>query len=307
MAPELPFDTLAGPTYDAIDILMPPEERAANQNALKLWFVLLDHGYHIAASGSSDATFDRPGGGVPGKVRIYTHLNGSVDLARVATAIKTGHSFVSTGPLITLEIGGHESGDTIPLPSPPLKGHIRAWADRITRIELFRNGAVFRTFTAPAEFEIAEQERAWYVARVYGADDMQVAVTNPIWFEPRSFQTPQPVRANVKATVVDAATGKHLDGTCAVVRMVGTEAVTDASTSFRSGAFAIDAPAAARIRVEVPGYKPVTKSIFMDFAPVRDLTLNLRLEQLTDWTTFEQISGLLKKVTLQFRMEPDRY
>ena len=31
MAAELPFDTVCGPTYDAIDILMPPQERKANQ------------------------------------------------------------------------------------------------------------------------------------------------------------------------------------------------------------------------------------------------------------------------------------
>ena len=60
MAPELPFDTICGPTYDAIDIMMQPNERIANEAALKLWFLLLDHGYHIAASGSSDATFDNP-------------------------------------------------------------------------------------------------------------------------------------------------------------------------------------------------------------------------------------------------------
>ena len=74
------------PSYDAIDILMPPEERIANQEALKLWYLLLDHGYHLAASGSSDATFDRPGGGVPGKVRMYTHLDGDFSMARVAAA-----------------------------------------------------------------------------------------------------------------------------------------------------------------------------------------------------------------------------
>src|ERR1035441_3579903 len=31
MAAELPFDTVCGPTYDAVDILMPPQEVKANQ------------------------------------------------------------------------------------------------------------------------------------------------------------------------------------------------------------------------------------------------------------------------------------
>jgi hypothetical protein len=32
----------------------------------------------------------------------------------------------------------------------------------------------------------------------------------------------------------------------------------------------------------------------------------MRLEQLIDWRTFEQIAGLLQNVTLDFRMERDR-
>src|ERR1019366_3094644 len=118
MAAELPFDTVSGPTYDAIDILMPPQELKANQEALKLWFLLLNHGYHIAATGSSDATFDRPGGGVPGKVRVYTHLDGGVEMPRVAAAIAAGRSFVTSGPLLVLEIGGGTSGSVVTLPAP---------------------------------------------------------------------------------------------------------------------------------------------------------------------------------------------
>ena len=151
MAAELPFDTICGPTYDAIDILMPPQEVRANQEALKLWFLLLNHGYHIAAIGSSDATFDRPGGGVPGKVRMYTHLDSDVEMSRVAAAIKAGRSFVTSGPLLVLEIGGRTSGSVVTLPAPTQKGRIRAWADRLGRVELIRNGIVVRVFDVAAD------------------------------------------------------------------------------------------------------------------------------------------------------------
>jgi hypothetical protein len=310
MAVELPFDTLAGPTYDAIDILMPPEEKAANANALKLWFLLLDHGYHIAASGSSDATFDRPGGGVPGKVRMYTHLDGPVEMGRVAAAIKTAHSFVTTGPLVTLEIDGRSMGETITLPAPKMEGRVRAWADRITRVELIRNGEVFQSFPNAdgkseftGAFRVEESGRAWYIARVYGADEMQVAITNPIWFEPRGSQAPPPVRAQVSATIVDAASGKPLDGDCVILRMDGREAIEESRVAFRGGRLTVDPPPTARLRVEAAGYAPMTRSIFMDYAPVRDLTLNLRVEQLTDWRTFDRVAELLRGVTLEFRLD----
>jgi hypothetical protein len=309
MAAELPFDTVCGPTYDAIDILMPPHESKANQEALKLWFLLLNHGYHIAASGSSDATFDRPGGGIPGKVRVYTHLDGDVEIPRVAAAIQAGHSFVTSGPLLVLEIGGRGSGSVVTLPVPAQKGSIRAWADRLTRVELIRNGAVVRAFDAAAgkteftaDFDISETGPAWYIARCYGSDEMQVAFTNPVWFEPRGWQPPQPSRARVGVTVVDSS-GKALDGDCEIIRMVGKEAVVESRTHFRAGKLSLDAPGTARVRVRVPGYKTATQSILMDYAPLRDLTVNIRPEQLTDWGTFEKTREWLRQVSLEFHME----
>jgi hypothetical protein len=309
MAAELPFDTVCGPTYDAIDILMPPQEVKANQEALKLWFLLLNHGYHIAASGSSDATFDRPGGGVPGEVRIYTHLDGGVEMPRVAAAIQAGRSFVTSGPLLVLEIGGHISGSVVTLPVPAQRGRIRAWADRLTRVELIRNGVVVRAFDAAAgktkftaDFDISEIGPAWYIARCYGSDEMQVAFTNPVWFEPRGWQPPEPSRAQVGVTVVDSS-GKALDGDCEIIRMVGQEAVVESRIPFRAGKLSLDAPGTARLRVRVPGYKTAMQSILMDYAPLRDLTVNMRPEQLTDWGTFEKIRDRLRQVSLKFHME----
>ena len=309
MAAELPFDTVSGPTYDAIDILMPPQELKANQEALKLWFLLLNHGYHIAATGSSDATFDRPGGGVPGKVRVYTHLDGGVEMPRVAAAIAAGRSFVTSGPLLVLEIGGGTSGSVVTLPAPTQKGRIRAWADRLSRVELIRNGAIVRTFDAAAgkneftvDFDVSETRPAWYIARCYGSDEMQVAITNPVWFEPRGWQPPQPARARVAVTVVDGR-GKPLDGDCEVVHMVGKEAVVESRTRFRAGKLSLDSPGTARLRVRVPGYQTAMQSILMDYAPLRDPILNMRPGQLTDWATFEEARTRLRHVSLEFHLD----
>jgi TolB protein len=309
MAAELPFDTVCGPTYDAVDILMPPQEVKANQEALKLWFLLLNHGYRIAAGGSSDATFDRPGGGVPGKVRMYTHLDGDVEMPLIAEAMKAGRSFVTSGPLLVLEIGGRTSGSMVTLPAPAQKGRIRAWADRLTRVDLIRNGVVVRTFDDAAgkseftaDFDISETGPAWYIARCYGSDEMQVAFTNPVWFEPRGWQPPPLARARVRVSVVDGS-GKALDGDCEIIRMVGQEPVVESRTRFRAGKLSLDAPGTARLRVRVPGYKTAMQSILMDYAPLRDMTLNMRPEQLSDWGAFERIRERLMQVSLEFHME----
>jgi hypothetical protein len=310
MAQELPFDTLVGPTYDCIDILMQPQEKEANAEALKLWFLLLDRGYHIAASASSDATFDNPGRGVPGKVRIYTRIEGKPDLPRIAAAIRSGRSFVTSGPLLVLDIAGRGSGEVITLPAKGRKGRIRAWGDRLTRIEILRNGEIVRSFNADgqseftAQFDVNETAgRAWYVARCYGAEDTQVAITNPIWFEPRGWQPPQPAPAHVTGSVLDASTGKALDGSVEVLRMVGKEPVVVSRSRTAGGRFELTTSGTARLRVEAPGYKPLARSVFLDSAPLLETATGLRPGQLTDWNTFEKVKTLLGHVALEFRLE----
>ena len=84
--------------------------------------------------------------------------------------------------------------------------------------------------------------------------------------------------------------------------MVGKEAVVESRTRFRAGKLSLDAPGTARLRVRVPGYKTAMQSILMDYAPLRDLTVNMRPEQLTDWATFEETRNRLRLVSLAFHM-----
>ena len=311
MAAELPFDTVAGPTYDTIDVLMPPQEREANACAEKLWFLLLDHGYRLPATGSSDATFDRPGGGLPGRVRVYTRLEGGLSTAAVAEALRAGRSFVTTGPLITLEIDGRMSGDVLPLAGQRyLKVRIRAWAAgtygaALKRVELIRNGALVRSFNVPdsrTEFETAfgieETRRAWYIARCFGADDSQVAIANPVYLEPPDFQPPPPALAEIEATVTDEESGEPLSGAWDILRRVGKREAPEQSGEFSNGRFRLRAPATARLRVRVPDYAPATRSVFLDYAPLLETTFALQAGQLTGWATFEKFRELLGSVRL---------
>ncbi len=317
MAAELPFDTVAGPTYDAMDILMQPHERDANECAQKLWFMLLNKGYHIAATGSSDATFDNPGGGIPGAVRTYAQIQGAFDLSKIAGAIRAGRSFVTSGPLVVLEMAGHLSGDIVHLSEPDqVKCRVRAWAsgaagEHLSRIELLRNGEVVKTFE-PAGFvtevdrtwDIAPDRREWFIARCRGSDDRQIAITNPVYFEPEGFRSPAPATAEAELTVTDQATGAGLNGVCDVIRMAGRDGIKESEASFRSGRLRLRVPATARLRVRVPGYSSVTKSIFMDYAPLLESALSMRVERLEDWATFEEIREMLKHVRLDFALSP---
>ena len=313
LAQELPFDTVAGPTYDMIDILMQTHEREVNRKGLALWFMLLNHGYRIAATGSSDATFDNPGGGIPGVIRVYTRVDGQPTLERIASAMKQGRNFVTSGPLARFQLGSHEVGDVVPLDGPKkLHGRMQAWAsgkagEHLSKVELIRNGEVVRQFDTEdpvfeTSFDVEERETAWYLVRCYGSGDTQVAITNPIYFQSPSYRAPVAEAAQVAGVVTDAETGKPLDGIAEVLEFVGRTPVRHSEVAFRNGRLELQAPATARIRVRVDGYEPSLKSIFMDYQPLLSMMLDMRSEQLGEWSTFEKTRQLLRNVSLQFRM-----
>jgi hypothetical protein len=279
LAAELPFDTIAGPTYDGVDILMQTNEKQVNADGLRLWFLLLNHGYRVRATASSDATFDNEGRGTPGKVRIYS--NG-------------GQSFVTSGPLLLLDASGRTA-------------RVRAWGDQLAEVELIRNGEVVKTFPAggvaafEAECELGE-EHGWVIARCFGRDrDHQVAITNPVFFDPPGWKPPAPDKATVGIAVTNA--GRPVGGVCEVIEMIGREPKPLFRREFREGALELEAPATARLRVVAPGYKPLTRSIYLDSPAILQTTLAMRVEHLLDWSTYERLRRLLGEVRLEFPLE----
>ena len=315
MAQELPFDTVAGPTYDTLDIMMKPEERETARQALALWFLLLNHGYRLPATASSDSTFDNPGGGVPGKVRVYTRVDGTFSPAALAGAIKAGRSFVTSGPLLLFQIDGHGPGGVVKAEAArkyPVR--LRAWPSgvpggRLSRIELIRDGVVARVWepsNGKAEFamedEIAEGGTAWYVVRCFGQTDTEVAISNPVYFEGADNRAPAAATARVSGTVRNAG-GQPLEGTMEIIAMDGRKPVKTGELPITGGRFAGTVPPTARLRPSVRGYMPDLKSIFMDYPPLLNGMLNMTPEQLSDWATFDTIRRLLQDVRIDFELK----
>ncbi|HTL18144.1 MAG TPA: CehA/McbA family metallohydrolase, partial [Patescibacteria group bacterium] len=115
MAVELPLDTILGPTFDGVDVITGSGEFETNDKAFELWTMLLNHGYRLAATGSSDACFDRPGGAIPGIPRTYTYSPGEFSIEKVTRATAAAHTFVTTGPLLLASIDGKPPGSAFKL------------------------------------------------------------------------------------------------------------------------------------------------------------------------------------------------
>jgi len=106
------FDTLE--VYNGYDLAT----RARTDQVLEDWFALLNLGKHIWATGSSDShRIQYQWAGYPRTMAFVEPKSAGdtgqpIEPAAVVAAIKRGHSFVTSGPTIELDLGG--GGDTKP-------------------------------------------------------------------------------------------------------------------------------------------------------------------------------------------------
>jgi hypothetical protein len=315
MAAELPLDTLIGPTYDGLDVITGGGEFEANAKAFELWALLLNHGYRLAATGSSDTCFDRPGGAVPGTPRTYTWLGHGFSLREVARATATGRTFVTTGPLLLVSVGGKPPGTTFPANGQNRLLQIEAWASGadptgLRQLEVLSNGKTVQTllFDPPVSqcrtnLPIEALAGTWYCVRLFGSDPQkQRAISGAFFFDDKDRRAPTPVPALVNARIVEAGTGRPLAGTLTEVTYRGTLQRGGKKHAFVGGESHLAIPGTARLRAEVPGYAPVTLSPFFDHPALVEAITRLEDSDLLKWDTFERVRALLANVPLTFSL-----
>lgn len=313
MAVELPLDTLLGPTYDGIDVLTTSGEREANAKAFALWAMLLNHGYRLAATASSDSCFDRPGGAVPGSARTYTFVPNGFSLSKVTRATAAGHTVATTGPLLVPLLDGKPPGSAFVADNKPHQLAIEAWAPgfaprSLASVEVVRNGQAWRAFkTSDGAFfqtnlPLRELEDAWYCVRVVATNGAQMAISSAFYFATSKFSPPAPAAARVHVQVIDEQSGKALPAQLVEVTFGATKGIDGPSHKLKSGEGWLQIPGIARVRAEVPGYAPLTLSpVFDNPGLVRTVT-TLEDADLSKWETYEKLCEQLAKVELVFRL-----
>ncbi len=311
-ATELPFDLLAGPTFDAMDV-MTSGVSGTNERS---WYLVLNHGYVMPCTGTSDTCLDRAWAPRLGACRTYVYLgNEPLSIANFAAGIKAGRTFTTSGPLIDFAIDGKRPGAVLaPGPKPrTVKVWARSEADPrlgLTHVELVRNGEIARRLDVSADdnqaftaaFDIQETDNAWYIARCIGGPK-RVAITSPIYFRRPDAKPPRPVLANVTFEIKDAQSKP----VTAQVEVVNYGQVLRAHTA-PDGQLTCQVPPTAWFAISAPGCKPVTRSIFFDtdvFAASTHagLTLEQKTEFLTSWEPYERVRRLLKDVRFSVRLE----
>lgn len=163
-------------------------------------YALWNNAIPVYAVGGEDSISDLHRSKLIGSARTYVNtaakgLNSDAWLE----GIRSGRSFVTTGPLVELTANGMLPGQTVQIPAAGgklvLKGRIRSITP-LHRVLLVRNGAVVEEIPLPADRKgldfdrtITVSQSGWYHLRAEGAEnerfplDSEYALgfTNPIW------------------------------------------------------------------------------------------------------------------------------
>ncbi len=125
-----------------------------------------------------------------GDARFYTYVGDQFTFDRWLAAVKAGHTFATTGPIVELEVNDRLPGDTIDV-SAGATVHVRATARGhrevvpLSELEIVVHGEVIkRTSGSPEELTIdmaLPVERGIWIAARAAAGRLQAAHTTPVY------------------------------------------------------------------------------------------------------------------------------
>jgi hypothetical protein len=322
IARELPLDLLVAPwAIEAIDLMT---DRIDDPVLWKMWHMLLNQGHRIGLCAFNDACYDRAGEGWSEPVayrRTYAHIDGQPTWRNLVTAIRSGRTFGTTGPLLLFDIDGEGPGQIFPANGTHRTARIRAWGSplyhdptefgSITRVAIIRNGETWKECdfadspreAVELEFPVTEETTAWYVARIEGSVEKQLAVTSPIYFEGKDYRKPEPYPTRIRAHISDAHTGAPLSGKMELIEFAKDRIDVVETREFRDGEFSGEIPGDLRLRAAIDGYEPQTLSPILDCERIyRDLLGGIRGPDLADPDYYARLRRALDEVELNFTL-----
>jgi hypothetical protein len=172
------------PAFDLIEINAeePADDVKVLQTLWSLWNA--GHRYYLAAGTDTHDVWHAESGAV----RAFAHIDGAVTAQAFAQALKEGHAYVTSGPLIFPSVMFGDELKVRPGEAFTLGFDLKSVAG-VKMAELIGSGAVLKTesFQAPARevhvaFTLSTERRAWYSLMVEDALGRK-AHTDPIWVD----------------------------------------------------------------------------------------------------------------------------
>ncbi len=192
-ARELPVDAILG-LADFVDVACIWSDELGTA---EVWYRLLNTGSRIPGTAGTDVMSDIWRHPAVGTTRTYVHTGEDhLDYDAWADAMAAGHAFVTSGPILTLDVSGKGMGEELQLSGGEVVT-VSATARSLFpmhRMEIIRNGEIVHTVEATAdgrslavELEMPVEGSGWIAARALGPpqhgamDSYLFAHTNPVF------------------------------------------------------------------------------------------------------------------------------
>lgn len=176
-----------------------------------LWYRLLNAGLPVMPVAGTDIMVDFHRTMALGATRTYVRPEGPLSWPSYLAALKAGRSFVTTGPLLDLRVGGAAPGEVIPAEPRSVEVTLGVHsAVPVDSIAIVVNGVTVASVPAPAApFSTTVRQRitlppgGWVAARAVGPAverwpamaDQVFAHTAPVWVGQRASTEPAARRA----------------------------------------------------------------------------------------------------------------
>jgi TolB protein len=217
-AREFPADAALGKVdfYDLMCVWT--DKYVAGDVLYRIWNL----GFRIPVSAGTDAMPDYWRAPTIGGERVFVHSGSPMNYEGWIRAFTKGRSFVTNGPLVTLDVDGHEPGDELQLPagaSSNVRVNVQAVSIfPIEQLEILQDGKVVKTekATNPNRIQLAVDlqvaRSGWIAARVSGPEKVHLltdsyvyAHTNPVWLVKGGQRPSSPQNADYFVRWMDRA------------------------------------------------------------------------------------------------------
>jgi hypothetical protein len=146
------------------------------------YYEFLDLGFKLTALAGSDFPWCGQGGAQIGNARFYTYTGGPLTFESWMQGMKAGHTFATTGPLVSLTVNGKLPGDVLEVaPGSKLRIEAEGMAENgAAQVEVIGHGKAIAKGTGKVAAEITVDRGVWIAAKV-DAGPGKVAHTTPVY------------------------------------------------------------------------------------------------------------------------------
>lgn len=297
VAVNLSFGLLSGKIWDGVVAMGYDHDHYFYQN---LWFNILNLGYRMPGFSELDGGLGKDDKFYYGSMRTYFHIDGDFSVEKIIAAAKNGRSFLTSGPILMATVDNkYKIGDIVPNNTKHTL-HINAFAsgerdDYLSYVVVFRNGKIFKVWDIRNEKQqkfsdsvsIDEKEKSWYIVKVYGRKawsdpkyidvmaacekkipvepvegELDVAFTNPFYFRSSADKDPATLKSKVHLKLSPSKNGTI------EIFYAGKKMQT---IKVKSGSANFTMPVNGVLKINVYGYTPMYRSLYLDYLPHRDL------------------------------------